>query len=252
MRPGLAGATPALCARSLRMALVPLAVILFGVACLVGWRWWKDPKPTVHGTAFFGGLILLITLLYAVGILKWEIRGSGLSMRQATKLRQEVYAKTEAVQAMGETFAGTAAYILAAMRSYSSGPPRDVYYQLGQQHEQLRAMLVELGTEPERVAKIVRPFTEAIRSDLAGEVILTINLVGARSGKISTEELRDLQAAIESAPIGQAVSAVRPRLEAKGLWNQDVEAKIIRFDDFRRTGHVKEGPPPALSGEGAG
>jgi hypothetical protein len=232
------------------IALLPLTLPLWGYFFITKAVGVPGLVALILGTAVASGLLYNTENLRKLNVkTEW-----GEVLTEMREIKEDVYAKAESVQRMGEDIAVSMTYVLRGIGRFAD---EDQEYKLGLQREHLLDMLRKIGIEEQRSAQLVEPLTDTLRQDLADQALHSAHeLLTERVGPITSKELGErlkaesdrlyaLDGTLLGSPPGKAVDAMRGPLEAMGVWGPSVEAAIERFDQFRRTGKVT--PKPTMA-----
>jgi len=232
----------------MREFAVPFVLVAFGL--LVYLR-----IMNLLGEYTLAMMVLLCGALSIVMYIAPDLTEFGVKTRlgelvaRVERARADVFAKAEAVKAIAEDVAATSALTLSRLGRLPEST-NEVDELLEKERDRLTEMLQRAGTSPDRVAEITRPMNEAIRNDLAGEVIdAAREAVRAKYAPVTTsekatavttesEELLRLHDRLLQSPIGEADQIARRELEPKALWTDAVAKAVARLEEFRRTGQL--------------
>jgi hypothetical protein len=220
--------------------------IPFGLVALGLWVWlfWSQPKTLI--AAFLASVIAMILMYRNEEIIQvtFEPRRVLVQMRE---IRKDVFAKADEVQKLALAIGELTAYNIAHLWRLAPADPEAARLQ---ERDRIAKMLRDAGVAEDRVRQVVSRVTEMVTWDLAGDVWRAVpkETFSTGPGKgLETKAVRqELVDRLLESDVGKAVEAGRGYLQPLQAWSHDVEAKIRRFDNFRRTGQL-----PAR-GEGLG
>jgi hypothetical protein len=116
--------------------------------------------------------------------------------------------------------------------------------------DKAEATLRMIGTPEPRVQAIRAAFSGAIMRDLEAMLwrAVQVRLSAGTTPRREREIRLEMTQRLGKSRSGEAVKAVRPYLEELGAWNSEVERRLVRVDEFRRTGQVTSAAGSTPSG----
>lgn len=196
-------------------------------------------------TVLFVVSVVALVLLVRIDEIKRlfvDVR-AGQLVADLEHVRQDIYAKVEAVQRLGEIVAATSALQLSKLGRYGGAPKLE---RLQAERKRFAEMLRDLGTDPQRSDEILLPLDVIMTYDLAGSVTEAARIeIQNRRGPAKdgeavaalNQEVDEMQrlvrAALLEAPAAEAPGRAEQVLREKGLWTSATAAAVDRFRDER-------------------
>ncbi|MBI4447179.1 MAG: hypothetical protein HY645_14890 [Acidobacteria bacterium] len=230
---------------------VILAAIIFAVAIyllLLG-----RPYKEFTGIAVLG--VVVGVLFFNIDrIIRFEAKidskGGAQILAEMQQIQKDIYAKADEVQRMGEAVAEQIAHSLSRLNRLSSSR-EDVDQELLKRRDMLVETLKELKSNKDRIAEIISPIELAVSRDLAIEVAANVGrqMNQRHMPNVQNKQEQIINKLMKSEP-GKAEESVRAEIEKLEAWNEEIQAGIKRFEEFRKTKTVA--PTPKAKREGGG
>jgi hypothetical protein len=195
----------------------------------------------------FLGVSLLIVVLVVIVPRYGEVAEVGAKAQgfeflvKMREIQEEVYAKAESVRRMAEVVAEMAVFSMVRVGRFGA---EDIDASLLTARDRLLEMLTTLGSTAARIHEITSPVTEIVIFDLANEVWAAAQ-DSVRRGRPDLERTLPevggkLIRILRTSKVGEATAAGRQYLEELKAWTPEVEARVAKFDEFRRTGRLPQ------------
>jgi len=228
-------------ATALRDFSVPLALLLIGVMVyllIIG---------KLNGYSFIGSLFVVALLTGVVGVvlprseqvseLSGTVAGQAILVKME-KVRDEIYAKAEAVQRLTEHVADLSVFNLIHLGRFS---PENLDELLLKERDRLNEMLHSAGIPDSRIREVTSKVTDVVIRDLARDVwrVVPKEIFNKGVAKEQGEKAvrRKFTKGLIDSKVGTASDVAQEFFKPYGGgWNKDVQVKIAEFDSFRANG----------------
>jgi hypothetical protein len=219
--------------------LVAICAYLLCVGKLRDW-------PFAFTLVFAAAAVVLLQNADVIQRLTVKQSGTEVSaeFERIKQIKQEVYAKADAVRQMTESVAGLIADEVTKANRYPGGS--DHVAQEIEQRNKLRKTLSDVGTSTDRTKQILAPFDHWIPFDLQDELQTDAQMHALQKGwppqKVN-DFVKELNSLLQKEPYSASLNQAERKISEAGLSSPDINLDIERYRTFLTTG----GPiPPKL------
>jgi len=202
----------------------------------------------LSGRLFVTSLIVAavaVVLLQNSDVLqRFSLKGQGMeATAEFERIRQDVYAKADAVRQMTEAVAGLMAEEVATAGRFGGRVEPDPVAHLIQSRDQLHRTLANAGTPEDHIKQLLAPFAQWIPFDLRNALISSVQTAAQQKGW-KPQQLNDfsteLSSLLNKEPHEASLSAAEHKIREASLTSPDINLDIERYRTFLSTG----GPIP--------
>jgi hypothetical protein len=205
----------------------------------------------LSGRLFVTSLIVAafaVVLLQNADVLqRFSLKGQGMeATAEFERIKQDIYAKADAVRQMTEAVAGLIAEDVTTSNRYGGSGDPDPISQTIRYRDRLRQTLTDAGTPPDRIKQLLAPFEHWIPFDLRNALLTSVQAAARQRNwdfAKSNEFGNELSGLLNKEPYPASLSEAERKIHDAGLSSPDINLDIERYRTFLATG----GPiPPKL------
>jgi hypothetical protein len=212
--------------------------IPFGLIAIGLWVWlfWSSPRVLIP--AFLATVVAMVLMYRNDDVVQLTFEPKRVLVQMA-EVRREIFAKVNEVQKLAAGIGELTAYNIAHLWRLAPADPEAARLE---ERDRIVTILREAGLAEERIQQVVAKVAQMVTWDLASDAWRSAprETFSTRPGKgLDMKVVRkDFVDQLLRSDIGKAVEVGRRVLQPIQAWSPEVEAKVKRFDEFRRTGKL--------------